>query len=82
MVIYSGGQQYTYYALILSIYSIFGLLVIPKMNSAVKTRALLASAACLGFLAVPKVNDRIHAVKDDYVQYRFTQKRWKIMPHC
>lgn len=74
MVIYSGGQQYAYYALILSVYSIFGLLVIPKMNSAVKTGALLAGAVCLGFLAVPKVNDRIHAVKDDYVQYRFAEK--------
>ena len=73
MVIYSGGQQFAYYALILSIYSIFGLLIIPKMNAAVKTGVFLAAAVCLGYLAMPKVNDRLHASEADYVQYRFAR---------
>ena len=71
MVIYSGGQQFAYYALILSVYSIFGLLAIPKTGVKTAAAALLASIVLAVYVGIPKYNARIRASKNDYVQYRF-----------
>ena len=77
IVIYSGGQQYPYYALILSIYAIFALLVIPEMKSAAKTAVTAVAAICIAIFGWPKYQDRINTGKEDYVQFRFAEKMEK-----
>lgn len=74
IVIYSGGQQFAYYALILSVYSIFGLLVVPEFGK--KTAAAVSALSMIFFAAAafPKITRRIHTVRDDYVQYRFAKQ--------
>lgn len=74
IVIYHAGRWYLYYALILSIYAIFSLLVIPKLSTAVKASTLLVSAICVVFLGIPRYNARLEMNKDDYVQYRFAEE--------
>ncbi len=74
IVIYSGGQRFAYYALILAVYPIFGLLAVPEFGR--KTAAAISafSLICTAMAGIPKFTRRLNASKDEYVQFRFAEQ--------
>ena len=74
ITVYAGGQGFVYYGFILSVFAVFGLLVMPNMKKPAECVLLLAGAVLTGMVNYKTYQKTRGDTLDNYAQYRFAQK--------